>query len=69
MNRITGEIISPEEYASLLAAQPERAKTEFMPITPDSFQKESGKVQRNDICPCGSGRKFKHCCLITKERE
>ncbi len=21
----------------------------------------SGKVGRNDPCPCGSGRKFKHC--------
>jgi hypothetical protein len=21
------------------------------------------KVKRNDPCPCGSGRKFKHCCL------
>jgi len=21
-----------------------------------------GKTGRNDICPCGSGRKFKHCC-------
>ena len=20
-----------------------------------------GKVRRNDTCPCGSGRKFKHC--------
>jgi len=20
---------------------------------------------RNDPCPCGSGRKFKHCCLGT----
>ena len=20
------------------------------------------KVQRNDPCPCGSGKKFKHCC-------
>lgn len=25
------------------------------------------KVGRNDPCPCGSGRKFKHCCL-NKER-
>lgn len=23
----------------------------------------SGKVGRNDPCPCGSGRKYKHCCL------
>jgi hypothetical protein len=22
----------------------------------------SSKVGRNDPCPCGSGRKFKHCC-------
>jgi len=21
-----------------------------------------GKIGRNDPCPCGSGRKFKHCC-------
>lgn len=21
------------------------------------------KVQRNDPCPCGSGKKYKHCCL------
>ena len=21
------------------------------------------KVRRNDLCPCGSGKKFKHCCL------
>ena len=22
----------------------------------------SSKVRRNDPCPCGSGRKYKHCC-------
>src|SRR5437016_4350378 len=21
------------------------------------------KIGRNALCPCGSGRKFKHCCL------
>ncbi|MEM6825795.1 MAG: SEC-C metal-binding domain-containing protein [Pseudomonadota bacterium] len=21
------------------------------------------KLGRNDLCPCGSGRKFKRCCL------
>ena len=25
-------------------------------------QKKSTKVGRNDLCPCGSGRKFKQCC-------
>ncbi len=23
------------------------------------------KVNRNDPCPCGSGKKYKHCCLGT----
>jgi uncharacterized protein YecA (UPF0149 family) len=23
------------------------------------------KIGRNDPCPCGSGKKFKHCCMRT----
>ena len=26
-------------------------------------------VGRNDPCPCGSGRKFKHCCLRIQDGE
>ena len=22
-----------------------------------------GSIGRNDLCPCGSGRKFKQCCI------
>ena len=25
-------------------------------------KKPAGKVGRNDPCPCGSGKKYKHCC-------
>lgn len=28
-----------------------------------------GKPGRNDKCPCGSGRKYKHCCLAKDEEE
>lgn len=24
------------------------------------------KIQRNDPCPCGSGKKYKQCCLVTQ---
>ncbi len=24
------------------------------------------KIGRNEPCPCGSGRKYKHCCLLTR---
>jgi hypothetical protein len=27
------------------------------------FRRETPKVGRNEACPCGSGRKYKHCCL------
>lgn len=30
---------------------------------PSTFQREGPKVGRNDPCPCGSGKKYKQCCL------
>ncbi len=27
----------------------------------DTFKREGDKVGRNDLCPCGSGKKYKHC--------
>ncbi|MGB2016245.1 MAG: preprotein translocase subunit SecA [Candidatus Puniceispirillum sp.] len=30
--------------------------------TPSPAAKPSGKVARNAPCPCGSGKKYKHCC-------
>ena len=29
----------------------------------DPVKREGPKVGRNDPCPCGSGKKFKKCCL------
>lgn len=29
----------------------------------DTVARPEPKVGRNDPCPCGSGKKFKHCCL------
>ena len=30
-----------------------------------TFRRDIPKVGRNDPCPCGSGKKFKHCCART----
>jgi hypothetical protein len=27
-----------------------------------TFRRASAKIGRNELCPCGSGRKFKRCC-------
>jgi preprotein translocase subunit SecA len=28
----------------------------------ETVRREGPKVQRNDPCPCGSGKKYKNCC-------
>ncbi|MCB0577786.1 MAG: SEC-C domain-containing protein [Phaeodactylibacter sp.] len=28
---------------------------------PQTFKRVEKKVGRNDPCPCGSGKKYKHC--------
>ena len=35
---------------------------------PETFRREQPKVGRNDPCPCGSGKKYKNCCM-NKEQE
>lgn len=42
-----------EPHRRALAAMPERFPQ----------RRDSPKVGRNEPCPCGSGRKYKHCCL------
>ena len=32
-------------------------------LGPAPFKATAPKVGRNDPCPCGSGKKFKHCCM------
>jgi len=33
-----------------------------LPDNMTTFRRTVPKIGRNDPCPCGSGRKFKHCC-------
>lgn len=43
----------------------ERLKTYGQEKAKDWVQlaiKKSGKIGRNDCCPCGSGKKYKYCC-------
>ena len=30
---------------------------------PDTFRCKEPKIGRNEPCPCGSGKKFKKCCI------
>ncbi|MFH1603603.1 MAG: SEC-C metal-binding domain-containing protein [Pseudomonadota bacterium] len=39
-----------------------------MKIAPTALQmkRKPQRVGRNEPCPCGSGKKFKRCCLLRK---
>lgn len=32
-------------------------------LSPPTVQYEDEKIGRNETCPCGSGKKYKKCCL------
>ena len=44
------------DYDSALAADDATQTPGAQPI-----ERQYAKVGRNDLCPCGSGKKFKHC--------
>jgi preprotein translocase subunit SecA len=37
------------------------APREAAPATAETFKRDQPKVGRNEQCPCGSGKKYKHC--------
>jgi len=55
MDTRTGEIYTRQEVEELLKDNPEYAKF-FVPL------KSAKRPPRNGPCPCGSGKKYKHCC-------
>ncbi|MGH8459570.1 MAG: SEC-C metal-binding domain-containing protein, partial [Nevskiales bacterium] len=48
---------TPAEQAAAAAVTPPRAETAKV----ETFVREGQKVGRNEPCPCGSGKKYKHC--------
>lgn len=66
MRRDTGQIISESEARELNEKYPGIAIPLTMP--PTAQQQHSGKIGRNDPCPCGSGKKFKKCCWLSPEK-
>jgi len=49
--------MSREEQAMRAAAEGVNQR----PSKPETFKRTEKKVGRNDACPCGSGKKYKHC--------
>jgi preprotein translocase subunit SecA len=63
--RTTSAVQYQHAAASAMAEEPSNAANPTdLPDTPESkapYVRDSRKVGRNESCPCGSGRKYKHC--------
>jgi preprotein translocase subunit SecA len=46
---------------SAAAPSPPAAETPALGAAPTPFVRQVPKVGRNEMCPCGSGKKYKHC--------
>jgi preprotein translocase subunit SecA len=51
--------VDPEAAAAVAPPPPEPERPAVMNVTP--FERSLPKVGRNEPCPCGSGKKYKHC--------
>jgi hypothetical protein len=57
---------APEEIESrqLRWVQEEAQRAKFIAEDPfEPYVRETPKIGRNDPCPCGSGKKYKKCCM------
>jgi len=52
-----------EEVQGLIDKSIERAFQENPIMEKPKPFRSKPKTGRNDPCPCGSGKKYKHCCL------
>jgi uncharacterized protein YecA (UPF0149 family) len=62
MDTRTGAIYE-DENAAMKAGVPEKFLKQVEPSMLNPRQLKRMKIGRNDPCPCGSGKKFKRCCL------
>ena len=65
-----GRIYTPEQWKKMLEnAKRFKDPLDFLvpmikpPTEKQLLRKPFPKVGRNESCPCGSGKKFKKCCL------
>ena len=47
-------------------AAEEEDESDFAGPDVEPYVREGPKVGRNDPCPCGSGKKYKKCCLVNR---
>ncbi len=56
------DLKSMRQVRSWIKNHPEAAQQQEGAAKIETFRREEPKVGRNDVCPCGSGKKYKKCC-------
>jgi Mlc titration factor MtfA (ptsG expression regulator) len=56
----------PELYDTLRKIFKQDTRSMFQAVLKSMFKPYGKKIGRNDPCPCGSGKKYKKCCLGKK---
>ncbi|MDW7650385.1 MAG: SEC-C metal-binding domain-containing protein [Bacillota bacterium] len=56
--------IKLDDEDTLFAEMPEHREIEDYPIIDNETKKKNHKIGRNEPCFCGSGKKYKKCCLM-----
>ncbi|MBN2440320.1 MAG: zinc-dependent peptidase [Spirochaetales bacterium] len=59
----------PELYAILQKIFKQDTKSRFGHVIKSMFIPKGKKLGRNDPCPCNSGKKYKHCCLLKQQQK
>jgi len=69
LNEDPWKFYQPEVIAERQArwAAEEAEQDEVPMLAASTYVREQPKVGRNDPCPCGSGKKYKRCCLAADE--
>src|SRR5205823_13028254 len=63
MKEMEAFLQAPAQPALPPKAAPARARGEMLERKPIPFLSTDKPVGRNDPCPCGSGKKYKKCCM------
>ena len=64
----TDNIEEPSKFTKTVSATNNPSKIKPKKINHKQLKKQL-KVGRNELCSCGSGKKYKKCCLIKQQEQ
>ena len=62
----TEELLAQIEIMKKMIANINEASKAGSEKNAPQFKKAGEKIGRNDLCPCGSGKKYKKCCGVNE---